>query len=47
MDRRSRSRVGSAISESPETKELDMSHNTLLIGWNRSIPGREKHSLEH
>jgi hypothetical protein len=24
-----------------------MSHNTLLIGWNRSIPGREKQALEH
>jgi hypothetical protein len=24
-----------------------MSHNTLMIGWNRAIPGREKQTLEH
>ncbi len=24
-----------------------MSHNTLMIGWNRANPGREKQTLEH
>ena len=24
-----------------------MTHNALVIGWNRAVPGREKQTLEH